>query len=53
MYAQLLKEVVPFLQGGPPPVSPQETLEMMAFIQAALLSSQEKREVRLEEITKR
>lgn len=50
MYGQLLKEVVPFLQGGPAPVSTAETLEIMAFMQAALVSSDEGREVTLDEI---
>ena len=50
LYAQLLKKIVPFFQGGAAPVAPQETLEMMAFMQAALISSKEDREVALTEV---
>lgn len=50
LYAQLLRKVIPFLAGGAPPVAMDETLEIMAFMQAALLSTQEKREVELDEI---
>lgn len=45
LYSQLLKQIVPFFQGGPPPVSPEETLELVRFIEAALLSEKENREV--------
>lgn len=41
IYAQLLRQVVPFFQGEPAPVSLQETLEIMAFMEAALVSSRE------------
>src|SRR5690606_29465995 len=51
LYSTLLKQIVPFFQGGPAPVAPEESLEMMAYIQAALLSENEKREVKLSEIT--
>jgi hypothetical protein len=34
-YRGLLVEVVKFFRGGPPPVAPEITLEMMAFMQAA------------------
>jgi len=51
LYSTLLKQIVPFFQGGPAPVEPAESLEMMAFMQAALLSENEKREVKLSEIT--
>lgn len=50
MYGQLLQQVVPFLQGTSTPVAPEETLEIMAFMQAALVSSQENREVTIAEI---
>ena len=50
LYSQLLKEVVPFFQGEPAPVAPEETLEIMAFMQAALVSSREEREVALDEV---
>lgn len=49
IYAQLLREIMPFFRGERLPVDPQETLEIMAFMQAALLSAQEDREVTLEE----
>jgi predicted dehydrogenase len=49
MYGQLLKQVVPFFQGAPAPVSSEETLEIMAFMQAALRSVEENREVELSE----
>jgi hypothetical protein len=45
LYSQLLKQIIPFFQGGPAPVSLDETLEIMAFMQAALISAQEGREV--------
>lgn len=47
IYVQLLKEVVPFLQGAPAPVAIEETLEIIAFIQAAILSQSENRSVSL------
>jgi predicted dehydrogenase len=50
-YSQLLKEVVPFLRGEKIPVPIEETLEIMAFMQAAIVSEQEKREVAISEIT--
>jgi len=50
IYHQLLKEIVPFFQTGRPPVSAEETLEIMAFMQAALVSSIERREVALSEV---
>lgn len=34
-YRGLLVEVVKFFRGGPPPVPPETTVEMMAFMQAA------------------
>lgn len=39
IYAQLLRQIVPFFRGGPSPVAPGETLETMAFMQAALESA--------------
>jgi predicted dehydrogenase len=41
MYAQLLRQIVPFFQGRPAPVPLEETLESMAFMQAALVSARE------------
>lgn len=49
MYAMLLQRIIPFFQGGPAPVPMEETLEMMAFIEAALVSERDRREVPLEE----
>ncbi len=50
LYAQLLKRIIPFFQGQGAPVAPEETLEMMAFMQAALVSEREGREVTLKEV---
>jgi predicted dehydrogenase len=50
IYAQLLKEIVPFFQGGPAPVAVSETLEIMAFIEAAIISQAQGREVALSEV---
>ena len=50
LYSQLLKQIVPFFQTGKPPVAPEETLEIIRFIEAALLSEKEGREVLLSEI---
>jgi hypothetical protein len=50
-YSQLLKEVVPFLRNETVPVPTEETMEIMAFMQAAIVSEQEEREVALAEIT--
>jgi hypothetical protein len=50
-YSQLLKEVVPFLRGGTVPVPIQETLEIVAFMRAELLSTHEKRAVLLSEVS--
>src|SRR5262245_47051074 len=38
-YRNLLVEIVKFFQTGGPPVSPEETLEMVAFMDAADLSN--------------
>jgi len=50
LYAQLLRRIIPFFQGGPAPVAAGETLEMMAFMQAALISETEGRAVTLAEV---
>ena len=39
-YGPLLKEIVKFFQTGVPPVAPEETLEIMAFIDAAQRSEE-------------
>ncbi len=49
-YAQLLKQVIPFLQTGQSPIPISETLEIMRFMQAALISQNENREVALSEL---
>ena len=51
IYGELLKQVVPFLKTGQAPIPIEETLEIMAFMQAALVSQREGREVELKEIT--
>lgn len=50
IYSQLLKQIVPFFQGAPAPVALDETLEIMAFIEAAIISEREGRAVELSEI---
>lgn len=51
IYAQLLQRIVDFIGGQPAPVPPAETLETMAFMQAALLSERnDGRAVRLSEL---
>jgi len=50
LYHQLLKEILPFFQSGQAPVPAKETLEIMAFMQAALISATEGRRVALAEI---
>jgi len=52
LYSQLLKEIIKFFKTGIPPVSKEETLEIMKFIEAALLSEREKRVVKLSEVEK-
>lgn len=52
IYSQLLRKIMPFFKGGPAPVAPEETLEIMAFMEAALLSEKEHREVALKEVMK-
>ncbi|MCD6408472.1 Gfo/Idh/MocA family oxidoreductase [bacterium] len=49
LYAGLLKEIIKFFHTGKPPVDKEETLEMMKFMEAALISEQEKRVVKLSE----
>lgn len=51
IYAQLLRKIIPFLQSGESPIPVSETLEIMAFMQASLVSANENREVALSEIT--
>ncbi|MFN4227601.1 MAG: Gfo/Idh/MocA family protein [Candidatus Ratteibacteria bacterium] len=50
IYAQLLKEIIKFFKTGKPPVEPEETLEIMKFMESALISEKEKRPVSLDEI---
>lgn len=50
IYSQLLKEIVAFFKTGVAPVPAAETLEIMAFMQAALVSAAEHREVKLAEV---
>ena len=52
-YRGLVVEIVKFFQTGVPPVSPEETLEVMAFMEAADLSkAQSGRPVKLNEVMK-
>ena len=39
-YGPLLKQIVKFFQTGVPPVAPEETLEIMAFMDAAQRSKE-------------
>jgi hypothetical protein len=41
-YRELVVEIVKFFQTGAPPIAPDETLEMMAFMEAADVSKQRK-----------
>lgn len=50
LYFNLMKNIIEFFKTGIPPVEMDETLEIMKFMQAALISEKEKREVLLEEI---
>ncbi|MGI6375185.1 MAG: Gfo/Idh/MocA family protein [Anaerolineae bacterium] len=50
LYAQLLRQIIPFFQTGVAPVPVAETLEMMAFMQAAIVSAAEGRAVYLAEV---
>ena len=38
LYSSLLRAIVPFFKSGQSPVDPRETLEIMAFIEAAYQS---------------
>jgi predicted dehydrogenase len=51
IYSQLLQQIIPFFHTGVAPVPLDETLEMMAFMEAALLSERENRTVEIAEIT--
>ncbi|MFO7918289.1 MAG: Gfo/Idh/MocA family oxidoreductase [Anaerolineae bacterium] len=52
LYSQLLERIMDFFESGEEPVDPQETLEIMAFMQASLISAEEEREVGLDEIVR-
>jgi hypothetical protein len=53
-YRNLLVEIVKFLQTGAPPITPEETLEIMAFMEAADLSKARGGvPVKLNEVTER
>ena len=52
-YRGLVVEIVKFFQTGIPPVSPEETLEIMAFMEAADLSkARSGQPVKLSELNK-
>jgi hypothetical protein len=52
-YRGLVVEIIRFFQTGIPPVSPEETLEMMAFMEAADLSkARSGQTVKLSELNK-
>jgi hypothetical protein len=52
-YEGLAVEIARFFKGGPVPVTPQETLEIFALLQAAELSrAQQGAVVRLPDLTK-
>ncbi|MCM8817467.1 MAG: Gfo/Idh/MocA family oxidoreductase [Candidatus Omnitrophica bacterium] len=50
MYSMLIKEIMKFFQSGKPPFSIHETLEIVAFMEASLISEKEKRPVELKEV---
>jgi predicted dehydrogenase len=50
LYSGLVREIIRFFQSGMSPVPPEETLEIMAFMQAALVSGRENRTVGLDEV---
>jgi predicted dehydrogenase len=50
MYARLLGQILPFFGGAPAPVPMDETLEIMAFMQASLQSEERGAPVRLSDI---
>jgi len=49
-YYQLLTQIVEFFRTGKPPVEAEETLEIMQFMEAALISERENRPVFLKEV---
>ncbi|MGC8976930.1 MAG: Gfo/Idh/MocA family protein [Candidatus Ratteibacteria bacterium] len=50
IYFQLLKKIIDFFKTGIPPVKKEETLEIMKFMECALISEREKRVVYLDEL---
>ena len=50
LYGQLLQQIMPFFQTGVAPVALEETLETMAFMQAAIESERLGRAVALDEV---
>lgn len=50
LYFNLVENIIEFFKTGIPPVEMEETLEIMKFMQASLISEKEKREVYLEEL---
>jgi len=50
IYGQLLKQIIKFFKTGKAPVEKEETLEIMKFIQCALISEKENRTVSLNEL---
>ena len=50
LYYSLMKEIINFFETGIAPVEKEETLEIMKFMEASLLSEKEKREVNLKEV---
>jgi len=50
IYSQLLKKIIEFFKTGKAPVDKEETLEMMKFMECALISEKENRVVNLDEI---
>lgn len=51
VYSMLIKEIMKFFRSGNPPFPIQETLEIIAFIEASLISEKEKRPVEIKEVT--
>jgi predicted dehydrogenase len=52
IYAQLLNKISEFFKTGVPPVKKEDTLEIMKFIEAGLISEKENREVSLDQLDK-
>lgn len=50
LYSQLLKKIIEFFRTGKPPIDPEETLEIMKFMECALISENENRVVYLDEL---